>query len=69
MLSSIPSGLKLITTETMSAAPYSTKKVEYAYDPFDAEGDDVSFLTWTHPVPETVPLYLHISTWNILSKF
>lgn len=61
MLGVIPSGLKLITTESTSDAPYSTKKVKYAYDPFDIEGNDVSFLTWTQPVPETVPLYLHIS--------
>ena len=61
MIRPIPNGLKLINTEIMNKAPYSTKKIRYAYDPFDTEDMDISLLTWTQPVPETVPLYLHIS--------
>ena len=61
MIRPIPSGLRLISAEIMKEAPYSTKKIEYAYDPFNTEEMGISFLTWTRPVPETVPLYLHIS--------
>ena len=42
-------------------APYDTKKIIYAYDPFDIKKESVSFLTWTQPVSGTVPLYLHIT--------
>jgi hypothetical protein len=61
MLRPIPPGLKLIQTEKLMMAPYDTKKIIYAYDPFDIKKESVSFLTWTQPVSGTVPLYLHIT--------
>ena len=66
MLGIIQSGLKLITTEAMSVAPYETKKVNMLM--MLKEMMSV-FLTWTQPVPETVPLYLNISKWDIIPKF
>lgn len=61
MIRPIPTGLKLINTEIINEDPYSTQKIRHTYDPFDTEDVDISWLTWTQPVPETVPLYLHIS--------
>jgi hypothetical protein len=61
MIRPIPSELKLINATKLNKYPYSTKKVEFAYDPFDINKDTISFMTWTQPVPSTVPLYLHIT--------
>ena len=61
MIRPIPTGLKLINALSMGKYPYSTKHVKHAYDPFDIQPKSISFMTWTQPVPGTVPLYLHIS--------
>jgi hypothetical protein len=61
MLRPIPTGLKLINSNTLGSYPYSTKNIDYGYDPFDVQPKNVSFLTWSRPVNNTVPLYLHIS--------
>ena len=58
MVRPIPTGLKLINAIKTSS---STQKIEYAYDPFDIQKNSVSFMTWSQPVPATVPLYLHIT--------
>jgi hypothetical protein len=57
----ITSGLKLISAIHSESAPYNTKYVEHSYDPFNIQKNAVSFITWTHPVSGTVPLYLHVS--------
>lgn len=57
----IPNGLKLFNAKKLETDPFNTKDVEYAYDPFNIQENAVSFLTWSLPVPHTVPLYLHIS--------
>jgi hypothetical protein len=61
MIRPIPTGLKLINAKKLGKDPWSTKSIQYAYDPFDIQQDAVSFMTWTQPVPTTVPLYLHIT--------
>ena len=61
MIRPIPTGLKLINANTMDYYPYSTKNIKHVYDPFDIQQESISFMTWTQPVPGTVPLYLHIS--------
>lgn len=61
MIRPIPTGLKLINASKVGKNPWNTKDISYAYDPFDIQHDAVSFMTWTQPVPSTVPLYLHIS--------
>ena len=61
MVRPIPTGLKLINAKKLGKYPWSTKDVKYAYDPFNIQKDSVSFITWTQPVPGTVPLYLHVT--------
>ena len=61
MIRPIPTGLKLINAAKLGKQPYSTKDIDFAYDPFDIQQDAISFMTWTQPVPATVPLYLHIT--------
>jgi hypothetical protein len=61
MIRPIPNGLKLINSVRLSYYPYITQKIEYAYDPFNIEKNSVSFLTWTKPVSNSVPLYIHIT--------
>jgi hypothetical protein len=61
MFRPIPTGLKLINATKLGKNPYSTKEINYSFDPFNIEKDAVSFITWTQPVPATVPLYLHIN--------
>ena len=61
MIRPIPNGLKLINTTKINKYPYNTTTVDHAYDPFDIQKNAVYFITWTQPVPATVPLYIHIS--------
>jgi len=61
MIRPIPSGLKLINSKQLIQYPYNTNHINYVFDPFDIQQDTVSFITWTKPVPSTVPLYLHIT--------
>lgn len=61
MIRPIPTGLKLINVKKLGKNPWIAKSIKYAYDPFNIQQDDVSFMTWTQPVPATVPLYLHIT--------
>ena len=61
MIRPIPNGLKLIRSIKNQSYPYSTKSVEYGYDPFNINKQSVSFLTWTQPILNTVPLYIHIN--------
>ena len=61
MIRPIPSGLKLMNANKLGYAPYNTKEVRYAYDPFNIQSESVSFLTWSKSVRDTVPLYLHIT--------
>ena len=59
MLRPIPSGLKLINADKIGHAPYTTKKITYAFDPFNINPTAVAFMTWTQPVPGTASLYLY----------
>jgi hypothetical protein len=59
MIRPIPVGLKLMNAIKSEKFPYNTENIEYAYDPFDIQPKSVSFITWSKPVPDTVPLYLH----------
>ena len=59
MFRPIPSGLILFNTIKKGGFAYNTKLFEFGYDPFDIDKNSVSFITWTKPVPGTVPLYLH----------
>jgi hypothetical protein len=61
MIRPIPTGLKFINAKKMGKYPWGTKNIKHAYDPFNIQKDAVSFMTWTQPVPLTVPLYLHIT--------
>jgi hypothetical protein len=57
----IPTGLKLINANKLSEHECITDSINHVYDPFNVKKNAVSFITWTQPVPSTVPLYLHIT--------
>jgi hypothetical protein len=57
----IPKDLKLINIVN--------ENIKYTYDPFFTEKDNISFLTWTTPVDNTVELYLHMKDGIIFPSF
>jgi len=54
----IPHGLKLLNTE-VEYEKDGILNLEHMYDPFNITDVNLSLITWTSRVPETVPLYLH----------
>jgi hypothetical protein len=59
MFRPIPHGLKLISANKDNNKNI-TSQILYEYDPFNVKPNSVNFLTWTQPVPYTVPLYFHM---------
>jgi hypothetical protein len=59
MVRPIPTSLKLI--RVLNSKPYK-QHIEYAYDPFNKISNSITFITWAKPVPDTLPLFIWITT-------
>ncbi len=57
----IPVGMRIFCAKRIKKFPYATNDVDAMYDPYNIKDDCVYFTTYNQPVPNTEPLYFHIS--------
>jgi hypothetical protein len=69
MIQPIPTGLHLICAKLSQEFPYNTISIDIIYDTFRIDDNCVYFMTWTLPVPYTVPLYLYSTSSGISITF
>lgn len=65
----MPKGVKFIETIKLAEFPYETSKIDVKYDPFDLSKNSINFITWTQPVPNTIPLYIFTLGSSIFPTF
>jgi len=65
----IPVGMKLFCAQRSGSYPYDTADVTLTYDPFNIKNDCVYFMTFSQPVPNTVPLYFHKLGLHVFPSF
>ena len=54
----IPVGMKLFRVQRTQSFPYDVVDVHLKYDVYNIDKNDVYFITYTKPVPNTIPLYI-----------
>lgn len=59
MFRPLPFGMQLFCAERRREWPFDTVSVNVVYDPYHTNPNCVYFITFTHPTPYLVPLYLH----------
>ena len=69
MFRPIPFGMQLFCAERRKEWPFDTVSVNVVYDPFHTSPSCVYFITFTHPVPYIVPLYLHTLNDRVFPDF
>lgn len=55
----IPIGMRLYCAKIRNGFPYNTTDILDVYDPYQPFENCVNFITYSEPVPNTVPLYIH----------
>ena len=65
----IPVGMKIFCAEINQSYPYNTIDVTLMYDPYNIKQNCTYFITYSQPVPNTVPLYFHKQINNVVASF
>ena len=65
----IPVGMKIFCAKKNIQFPYDTDNVYLMYDPYNIKNDCVYFTTYIQSVPNTSPLYFHMTGENVFPSF
>ena len=65
----IPEGMKLFCAKKNKHYPYNVMSIDIVYDVYDDSCDGTYFITYSTPVPNTIPIYTWISKNGAFADF
>lgn len=65
----IPNGMLLFCAKRSDIYPYDISEIKFVYDSFNIKDDCIYFITYSQPMINTVPLYLHKSGSHVYPSF